>query len=96
MKKIFLLLFFSLSVVRISAQAPQVDSLYRLLAATKEDTVKVMTLVKLSFYDQSLQHGLDLAQEGLVLARKIKYEKGEAACLHQIGNVHKGLVFCKM
>jgi len=86
MKKLFLFLLFSISVLRISAQIPQVDSLKKLLAATKDDTIKVMVLVKLSFYDQSFQHGLDLAQEGFALARKIKYEKGEAASLHQIGN----------
>ncbi|HEY5124917.1 MAG TPA: tetratricopeptide repeat protein, partial [Ignavibacteria bacterium] len=73
------------------AQAPQVDSLNKLLATTKEDTVKVMVLVNLGFYDQSFQHGLDLAQEGLILARKIKYEKGEAACLHQIANQYEGI-----
>jgi len=91
MKKAFLFLLFSISVVRISAQMPQVESLNKLLAATKEDTVKVMLLVKLSFYSQSFQHGLDLAQEGLTLARKINYIKGEAACLHQIANQYEGI-----
>jgi tetratricopeptide (TPR) repeat protein len=91
MKKVFLFLIFSLSIVRISAQAPQVDSLKKLLASTREDTVKVMALVNLGFYDQSFQHGLDLAQEGLALARKIKYEKGEAACLHQIANQYSSI-----
>lgn len=90
MKKIFLFVFF-LSVVRISAQPIQMDSLYNLLAATKEDTVKVMVLVNLGFYCQSFQRGLDLVQEGLTLARKIKYEKGEAACLHQIANQYESI-----
>ena len=86
MKKIFLLLVFILFVMGISAQIPQVDSLNKLLASTREDTVKVMALARLSFYDQSFQHGLDLAQKGLALARKIKYKRGEAACFQQIGN----------
>jgi len=86
MKKLFLFLLLSVSLVRISAQIPQVDSLKKLLATTKEDTVKVMVLIKLGFYDQSFQHGLDFAREGLALSRKIKYEKGEAAALHQIAN----------
>jgi len=89
MKNIFVLLFF-LTAIRVSAQVPQVDSLNKLLATTKEDTVKVMVLVNLGFYTPSFQHGLDLAQEGLILARKIKYEKGEAACLHQIANQYAG------
>ena len=94
MKKIFLILIFSLSVTGISAQVPQVDSLKKLLAATQEDTVKVMALVKLSFYDQSFQHGLDLAQKGLTLSRKIKYKRGEAACLQQIGNQYNMISNC--
>jgi tetratricopeptide (TPR) repeat protein len=91
MKKIFLILLFLLLAVRISAQAPQVDSLNKLLTSTKEDTVKVMALVNLSFYYPNFQHGLDLAQEGLILARKIKYEKGEASCLHQIANQYSSI-----
>jgi tetratricopeptide (TPR) repeat protein len=86
MKKIFLLLLLSLSAAGVSAQGPQVDSLLKLLATTKEDTVKVMVLAKLSFYDQNFQHGLDLAQEGLALARKRKYAKGEASCIIRIGS----------
>ncbi len=87
MKKSLFLLFFILSAVRISGQVPQhVDSLKRLLFGTREDTVKVMTLVNLSFFDQSYQHGLDLAEEALSLARKIKYKKGEAESLHQVAN----------
>jgi tetratricopeptide (TPR) repeat protein len=91
MKKILLYLIFSISIVRISAQVPQVDSLKKLLASTKEDSVKVMALVHLGFYEQSFQLGLDLAQEGLALAQKIKYEKGEAACLHQIANQYSSI-----
>jgi len=86
MKKPILAFLFILSVAKISVQAQQVDSLLKLLATTKEDTVKVMVLAKLSFYDQSFQHGLDLAQEGLALARKIKYAKGEAACIIRVGS----------
>ena len=86
MKRIWLFLLFNLSVVTVLAQAPQIDSLKKLLAITKEDTVKIAALVKLSFYDPTFQHGLDLAEEALILARKIKYEKGEADCLHQVGN----------
>ena len=86
MKNTILVVLFILSVINISAQAPQVDSLTELLATTKEDTVKVMVLAKLSFYDQNFQHGLDLALKGLALARKIKYAKGEASCIIRIGS----------
>lgn len=90
MKKIYILLFIIFPVFKISAQSPPVDSLTRLLATTKEDTTKVNVLCWLSFYDPSFEHGLKLAQEGLSLAQKIKYEKGEADCLFEIGNQYSG------
>lgn len=86
MREIIITLFVTLCWFKVSARAPEIDSLNKLLATTKEDTTKINTLCKLSFYDQSFQHGLDYAEEALRLARQIKYEKGEADCLHQIGN----------
>jgi len=86
MKKLFSLLLCCSVVLPVFSQTPQVDSLNELLAATKTDIIKVDVLCKLSFYDPSFQHGLDLAQEGLALSRKIGYQKGEANCLHQVGN----------
>ena len=86
MKKIFLFLILTFSVFKISAQASVIDSLKELLNTTIPDTARVEVLRKLSFYDQTFQNGLDWCTEGLILARKIKYDKGEAACLHQIGN----------
>ena len=86
MKKIILLFYFLIELQTAFTQAPQIDSLKKLLASTKEDTIKVEALVKLSFYDQTFQHGLDLAEEALQLSRKIKYKKGEAHALHQLGN----------
>ena len=88
MKKIFLSCILCLSLINIFAQGPDVDSLKKLLALTKEDTVKVNLLVKLCFYDPSFQQGLNYAEEGLALARKIGYEKGEGDCLHQMGNLY--------
>ena len=85
MRKIFLFLIFTLSVFKISAQSPQADSLNKILANTKEDTVKVMVLAMSSFYDQSYHRSLDLAKKGLALAKKIKYEKGEAECTAKLG-----------
>src|ERR1700733_10012290 len=86
MKKIAIYLLFTLSIASVSAQAPPIDSLTRVLNTAKEDTIKVMALVKLSFYNQSFQYGLDQAKQGLALAQKINYKKGEGACLQQIGN----------
>lgn len=86
MKAVVPLLFFIFSLCRLSAQAPPVDSLKAVLAATRSDTVKVNVLCDLSFYNQSFQQGLELAEQGLKLAKEIDYKKGEAACLRQIGN----------
>ncbi len=91
MKKIFLFLILTFSVFKISAQVPVIDSLNKLLNTTIPDTTRVEVLRKLSLYDQTLQNGLDLCTKGLVLARKIKYDKGEAACLHQIGNQYASI-----
>ena len=73
------------------AQFSEVDSLKLLLASTKEDTTRVMVLSRLSFYDQSFERGLLVAEEGLDLAKKIGFKRGEAQCLHQIksGTVSK-------
>jgi tetratricopeptide (TPR) repeat protein len=86
MKQTVFLLLLTSAVFKLSAQAPPIDSLTKLLATRGNDTVKVDAYGMLSFYDQSFQHGLDLAQKGLALARKIKYGKGEGDCLFQMGN----------
>jgi tetratricopeptide (TPR) repeat protein len=86
MKKITGCLIFCFLFHISLAQNREVDSLNRLLAVAKEDTNKIQLLVRLSFLDGSFGHGLQLAQDGLVLARKLKYVKGEADCLQQLGN----------
>ncbi len=84
MKKISLFLLLIAFVFNSSAQSriiEIIDSLKHALAIAKEDTTKVNVLVQLAFFDGSYQHGLQSAQDGLALAKKIKYEKGEADCL---------------
>src|SRR6185436_19852867 len=91
MKKIFFSLLFAFAVLKTSAQAPPIDSLTKLLATTNEDSVKVDVFCQLSFYDQSFEHGLDLALQGLALAKKINYKKGEADCLFEMANQYSGI-----
>lgn len=63
------------------------DSLKQLLAKEIQDTSRVMLLASLSrvYLDSKPDTARLFAQMGLILARKIKYEKGEARCLRLIG-----------
>lgn len=88
MTKTFSFIILTLSTLLVTAQSTKIDSLTKLLLSTKSDTLKVNLLSKLASYERTYQKGLDLANEGLNLAQKVKYEKGEAACLGQIGNVY--------
>ena len=84
MRKIISCLLLIAFVSDSSAQIT--DSLKQALAVAKEDTTKVNILVLLSYYDGSYVNGLKLSQEALALAKKIKYEKGEAESMHQLAN----------
>ena len=86
MKKILTFFYFVISLQTVLAQIPQEDSLIKILSLTKVDSVKVNALVRLSSYNQSSQQGLNFAMAALQLSLKIKYAKGEAAALEQIGD----------
>jgi tetratricopeptide (TPR) repeat protein len=86
MKRFIIFCFCYFIHIGIDAQIHERDSLRQLLISTKEDTTKIMVLARLSLYEPSFEGGLSLASEGLALARKISYKKGEAECLNQMGN----------
>ena len=86
MKKIFLPLFVILSITNTNAQTHEIDSLKQLLATTNEDTTKVLALAGLSFRTEIVDSSLRWDYQGLALARKIKFTRGEAVCLNQLGN----------
>ena len=83
--KIFLLLLLSPCC---KAQTNTIDSLKKLLQIDKQDTGRVMQLVRLSFsYIYSKPDtALLLAQQGLSLSNKIGFAKGEALSLNIITN----------
>jgi tetratricopeptide (TPR) repeat protein len=102
MKKIFYLFiviwFIQISYLR--AQIITIDSLTRMLKSTKYDTTRSIVLARLcQLYSHSNPDtALQLAQQGLVLAKSIGYTHGEAACLYvmastfsQTGNDAKAL-----
>ena len=65
------------------------DSLKELLKKEKQDTSRVMILAGLSraYLDSKPDTARLFAQMGLTLAKKIKYEKGQARCLKLIGSI---------
>jgi tetratricopeptide (TPR) repeat protein len=83
-------------------QSRSVDSLKQLLNSTKQDSTRSLLLGQLSreYGTTNADTALRLAEEGLALAKKINFVKGEAVCLRQIGfsnsrigNNVKGLQF---
>ena len=70
-------------------QSKETNKLVQLLKAETRDTVQVQLLEKIArTYSLSRpDSALIMAQKGLKLARKIKYLKGEAACLNVVGSI---------
>lgn len=72
----------------IFAQAnKRIDSLLNVLENTKEDTIRLNTLMKLSFElrANNSEKALKYAQQGLALAKKIGNKKSEARAMNNIG-----------
>jgi tetratricopeptide (TPR) repeat protein len=102
MKKSFYLLFviWFVQLNSLRAQIITIDTLNHLLKSTKHDTTRSLVLARLcqEYSHSNPDTALQLAQQGLVLARSIGYTHGEAACLYvmattfsQTGNDAKAL-----
>ncbi|AEA43279.1 tetratricopeptide repeat protein [Fluviicola taffensis] len=90
MKNTFLCLIILLSF-NIQAQNHTIDSLQNVLEKNKEDTSKVSTLAQLSkefLFTANYSNALDCAKNGYKLSVKLKYAKGQAMSLLNIGNVN--------
>ncbi len=86
MKRLFLLIALVFISKSHFAQTKQVlDSLNTLLAASSPDTSKVMALCALSGFEEDPIRSFSLVNQALALARKIRFEKGEAQCFNQLG-----------
>src|SRR5688572_4463741 len=82
-------LLFSTGVV--FCQTKKIDSLNNLLISAKEDTNKVNTLHELCFQireTNDLPQALKYGEECLQLANRLKYEKGIAGALGNIGIIY--------
>ena len=85
-KKLLLVLFLTLSIASI-AQDAVTDSLTKVIAKAKQDTVKVNTLILLSkkYFGSDPQRSTKLATEAKDLSEKINFPKGTAYALKNIG-----------
>jgi tetratricopeptide (TPR) repeat protein len=73
------------------AQSRGVDSLKQLLQKEKQDTNRVLLLAHIGdgYLFEKPETGLAYVQQGLELARTIKYKKGEATCLNSLGQLNR-------
>ncbi len=88
-KPIALALLLFLSQATLLAQQSEVDSLYKALNSPINDSVKVKVLRNLSFYvyKHNPDSALNLAYQGLKLAKKIQYKIGISNCYEMLGLV---------
>ncbi|MFI5220177.1 MAG: tetratricopeptide repeat protein [Bacteroidia bacterium] len=89
MKTTFTAIILSLFFLRTVGQGSETDSLKQRLTVTKEDTVRVQILNRLSklYRNTKLDTSLLFAKQGLQLARNAGFTRGEAECMNSIGNV---------
>ena len=95
MRRFIFITIFLLQITSLRAQTASIDSIITLLKAGKEDTTQVMLIAELGHLMQwsNPDSAYALALEGINLARKIDYYKGEmyckisaAACSWSLGN----------
>jgi len=85
---LFIAVFFSNVAM---AQNQEIDSLKKLLAVSKENGPKRITMLENLSYlylSSSPDTALKYALEGLQLAKNINNRKGEAICINALGNVY--------
>ena len=68
-----------------AAQQQEMDSLRKVLQTTKNDTARILALVRLAYYTTSTE-SFHLDKEALELSRRIGYKRGESAALAQYCN----------
>ena len=90
MKRTTTTLLLLISLISSRAQRQAIDSLNRLLATTKEDTIRANTLIEYGRYYafSKPDSALLLVHQGLELARKLHYLKGEANGLNMEGIIY--------
>jgi hypothetical protein len=74
------------------AQNNQIDSLKLLLFQSKEDTIKVKTLIDLSWQFKIIAEfntAIQYAEQALALAMQLEYRKGEGDIYRRLGRYYR-------
>jgi tetratricopeptide (TPR) repeat protein len=89
MRKYCIILLLANSMQAGYSQRTEIDSLQKLLSVTREDTSRVLLMESISYAWQysNVNIATQYAQQGLELAKKIKFKKGEAYCINALGNI---------
>jgi two-component system NtrC family sensor kinase len=87
LKRGIFILFLSACVNAANAQTAYLDSLKGVLSITAEDTARVLLLSEISLWSifSNPDTSLQLAKEGIRLAQRLNYPKGEAYCKRSSG-----------
>lgn len=74
-------------------EVSNVDSMLHLLESSGEDSNKVILLEEIAYYyaTKDLEKAMEFAEQGLFLAKQIKYRRGEGVSLVQVGNINNDL-----
>jgi len=92
MKKLFFLItLIFISKILFAQTKQERDSLNNVLATSTQDTAKVMAICALSGDELDNVKRFSMLNKALTLARKIKFEKGEAQCYHALGNYFRDI-----
>ncbi|MCP9768495.1 hypothetical protein EGI22_11275 [Lacihabitans sp. LS3-19] len=99
--KLFFISFLFLPFVGYSQDVYNLDSLKTILSQKMQDTSRVILLEQIAkdLWNNDLEAAMSYAQQGLELAQKINFDKGEVRCQNRIGAIYsrmgnhqKGLV----
>jgi signal transduction histidine kinase/lipopolysaccharide biosynthesis regulator YciM len=86
-----LLCLFIINTIAAQNQ-PAADSLKTIISLQKQDTTEVNALVYLSRQQTQVDSAFKYVQQGLLLAQKINYKKGEADCYLQIAAINSNFL----
>lgn len=90
LSRLVVFLFVVAFAISLNAQQREVDSLKFVIERSREDSLKVNTLIELSkiYSRTSSDSAIQIANQAVDLARRLGYKSGEATALKWIGNAY--------